>query len=126
MIDLSTAASLEIIKNLQNPKSRDCLFGLLNETLTPMGSRLLRINILQPPIAQEKIAARHDAVEELSTKEDIFFAVRDGNFSFHCGEMAILSVDSTEKYSRCRQSSHSSKFIACYVSKEESDNQRSR
>jgi DNA mismatch repair protein MSH4 len=78
MIDLSTAASLELIQNLQNAKSRDCLFGLLNETLTPMGARLLRSNILQPPIELEKINARYDAVEELSTKEDMFYAIREG------------------------------------------------
>lgn len=78
MIDLSTAASLELIQNLQNAKSRDCLFGLLNETLTPMGSRLLRSNILQPSIEIEKINARYDAVEELSTKEDMFYAIREG------------------------------------------------
>src|SRR5690242_216197 len=78
MIDLSTAASLELIQNLQNAKSRDCLFGLLNETLTPMGARLLRSNILQPPIELEKINARYDVVEELSTKEDMFYAIREG------------------------------------------------
>lgn len=80
MIDLSTAASLELIQNPQNAKSRDCLFGLLNETQTPMGSRLLRTNIVQPPTEQEKIAARYDAVEELSTKEDMFYAIREGRF----------------------------------------------
>lgn len=80
MIDLSTAASLELIQNLQNAKSRDCLFGLLNETQTPMGSRLLRANILQPPTELEKIATRYDAVEELSSKEDMFYAIREGQF----------------------------------------------
>lgn len=81
MIDFSTAASLELIQNLQNAKSRDCLLGLLNETLTPMGSRLMRTNILQPPTEQEKIVARYDAVEEMSTKEDMFFAIRDGQLT---------------------------------------------
>lgn len=78
MIDLSTTASLELIQNLQNAKSRDCLFGLLNETQTPMGSRLMRTNILQPPTEQDKITARYDVVEELSTKEVMFHAIREG------------------------------------------------
>lgn len=78
MIDTSTVASLELIQNLQNPKSRDCLFGLLNETQTPMGSRLLRANILQPSLEQAKISARHEAVEELSTKEEMFYCIREG------------------------------------------------
>lgn len=80
MIDLSTIVSLELIQNLENSKSKDCLFGLLNETLTPMGSRLLRSNILQPSTDTQLLTDRYDAVEELSTKEEMFYAVRQGNF----------------------------------------------
>ncbi|WPH01153.1 Hypothetical protein R9X50_00398800 [Acrodontium crateriforme] len=76
MIDLSTIRSLELVQNLQNQKSRDCLFGLLNETQTPMGARLLRSNILQPLTDSATLCTRYDALEELSTKEDMFFAVR--------------------------------------------------
>ncbi|KAF2419048.1 DNA mismatch repair protein MutS [Tothia fuscella] len=76
MIDLSTISSLELIQNIQNPKSQHCLFGLLNETFTPMGARLLRSNILQPCTNEVTITTRYDAVEELTTKEDMFFAVR--------------------------------------------------
>ncbi|KAF2090836.1 hypothetical protein K490DRAFT_34343 [Saccharata proteae CBS 121410] len=78
MIDVSTIHSLELIQNLQNPKSRDCLFGLLNETLTPMGSRLLRSNILQPLTNAETLNTRYDALDELATKEDLFFSIRQG------------------------------------------------
>ncbi|KAI5358489.1 Putative DNA mismatch repair protein MutS, core [Septoria linicola] len=76
MIDLGTMRSLELVQNLCNPKSKDCLLGLLNETLTPMGMRLLRSNILQPITSQETLNKRYDVVEELSTKEDMFFSVR--------------------------------------------------
>lgn len=78
MIDLSTIASLELIQNLQNAKSKDCLFGLLNETLTPMGSRFLRSNILQPSTDAVKLEERFHALEDLATKEETFFAVREG------------------------------------------------
>jgi DNA mismatch repair protein MSH4 len=78
MIDLSTIVSLELVQNLQYTKSKDCLFGLLNETLTPMGSRLLRSNILQPSTEQNKILGRYEALEELSTKEEMFYSVRQG------------------------------------------------
>ena len=78
MIDLSTIVSLELIQNLQNAKSKACLFGLLNETLTPMGSRFLRSNILQPSTDNTKLQARYEALEELATKEEMFFAVRQG------------------------------------------------
>ena len=78
MIDLSTMRSLELIQNLQNPKSKDCLFGLLNETLTPMGARVLRGNLMQPVTDPAVLNKRHDALEELTVKEDMFFATRQG------------------------------------------------
>ncbi len=78
MIDLSTIRSLELIQNLQFSKSKDCLFGLLNETLTPMGARLLRSNILQPLTDREVLKRRFDALQELTIKEDMFAAARQG------------------------------------------------
>lgn len=78
MIDLATIHSLELIQNLQNPRSKDCLFGLLNQTLTPMGARRLKSNVLQPSTECGTLEKRFDALEELATKEDIFFAVRHG------------------------------------------------
>lgn len=76
LIDASTIRSLELIQNLQNPKSRDCLYGILNETLTPMGGRLLRSNLLQPLTDRDTLQTRYDALEELSTREDTFDATR--------------------------------------------------
>ncbi|KAK6438801.1 MutS protein msh4, partial [Oleoguttula sp. CCFEE 5521] len=76
MIDLSTMKALELVQNLTNAKSKDCLFGLLNATQTPMGGRLLRSNILQPLTDRDTLGTRYDALEELSTKEEMFFAVR--------------------------------------------------
>ncbi|KAI6819431.1 hypothetical protein KC332_g9419 [Hortaea werneckii] len=76
MIDLSTIRSLELVQNLHSAKSKDCLFGLLNHTLTPMGSRLLRSSIMQPLTNSETLNIRYEALEELSTKEEMFFAVR--------------------------------------------------
>jgi DNA mismatch repair protein MSH4 len=89
MIDVSTTRSLELIQNLQNPKSKDCLFGLLNETLTPMGSRYLRSNILQPLTDRDTLELRYDALEELTTKEEMFFATRQGwYYDDHTGAMS--------------------------------------
>lgn len=78
MIDLSTISSLELIQNLQNAKSKHSLYGLLNQTLTPMGARVLRTNVLQPSTDAEKIFKRQDAITELTTREDMFVAVRSG------------------------------------------------
>lgn len=81
MIDLATIQSLELIQNTQNSKSKDCLFGLLNQTSTPMGSRLLRSGILQPSTDKPTLTKRYDAVHELVSKEEIFFAIRQGSIS---------------------------------------------
>ncbi len=104
MIDLSTIQSLELIQNIQNSKSKDCLFGLMNETLTPMGSRLLRSNILQPSTQESVLTQRYDAVQELSSKEDMFFQTRQGNpreapikiFTYHL-YTALKSILDVEK-----------------------------
>ncbi|KAI2606660.1 DNA mismatch repair protein-like protein MutS [Hypoxylon sp. NC1633] len=77
MIDISTIHSLELIQNLQNAKSKDCLFGLLNEALTPMGSRLIRSNILQPSCqVNDTLVPRYEALDELTVNEDMFFEIR--------------------------------------------------
>lgn len=76
MIDLSTIQSLELIQNITNVKSKDCLFGLINETLTPMGCRILRSNIVQPSTNEDLLKHRWDAVEELTAKEDMFYDTR--------------------------------------------------
>lgn len=81
MIDLSTIKSLELIQNITNVKSKDCLFGLINETLTPMGSRILRSNILQPSTNEDLLKRRWDAVEDLTAKEDMFFDTRRCNIT---------------------------------------------
>lgn len=82
MIDISTIQSLELIQNIQDAKSKHCLFGLLNSTSTPMGARMLRSNVLQPSTQIEKtLNPRYDALDELTVKEDMFFGVRTGKNS---------------------------------------------
>ncbi|KAH3954914.1 hypothetical protein HBH53_014490 [Parastagonospora nodorum] len=76
MIDVSTIHSLELVQNLQNSKSKDCLYGLINETLTPMGARLLRNNVLQPLTDADVLTTRYAAVDDLTTKEEMFFGTR--------------------------------------------------
>jgi DNA mismatch repair protein MSH4 len=78
MIDVATIQSLELMQNLRDSKSKNCLFGLLNETLTPMGSRCLRSNVLQPSTIEVVLNTRLDAVEELASKENVFFQTRQG------------------------------------------------
>ncbi|KAI5285633.1 MutS protein msh4 [Ascosphaera aggregata] len=92
MIDLNTIVSLELIQNLQVAKSRDCLFGLLNATMTAMGSRLLRSSVLQPSTDRSKLEARYDAVEELTTRPDMFTGIRTALKGFVDADKVLSSV----------------------------------
>jgi DNA mismatch repair protein MSH4 len=79
MIDISAIQALEIMQNQENSKSKESLFGLLNHTSTPMGSRLLRSSILQPPTKADRFTLiRYDALEELTGNEEMFREVRRG------------------------------------------------
>lgn len=91
-IDLATIVSLELIQNLHNAKSKDSLYGLLNETSTPMGTRLLRANIFQPSTERVKLTARYNAVEDLSTKEDMFVSVRQSLKGFIDADKVLAAV----------------------------------
>ena len=76
-LDRSTITSLELFQNVRTTKgTSSTLFGLLNKTLTPQGRRMIRSALLQPSTNKDKIVARHEAVEELSSNEDLFTEVR--------------------------------------------------
>jgi DNA mismatch repair protein MSH4 len=76
-LDRSTISSLELFQNTRNTRGvSSTLFGLLNNTLTPQGRRIIRSAVLQPSTNRDEITARHQAVEELSSNEDMFSEVR--------------------------------------------------
>ncbi|KAL2889985.1 MutS protein -like protein 4 [Ceratocystis lukuohia] len=77
MIDISAVQSLELVRNLREPRSKNSLYGLLNHTQTPMGARILRSNILQPSTLREAfLIPRYDALSELTTNEAMFIEIR--------------------------------------------------
>ncbi|OIW34643.1 hypothetical protein CONLIGDRAFT_658467 [Coniochaeta ligniaria NRRL 30616] len=92
MIDLSAIASLELIQNLHHAKSKECLFGFLNQAQTPMGSRMLRANILQPYTKTDDIEPRYDALAELTTHEDMFHEVRKALHGFDDVEKLLTKL----------------------------------
>ncbi|KAL7924326.1 muts domain V domain-containing protein [Trichoderma austrokoningii] len=83
MIAIPAIQSLEVMRNLKHAKSKECLFGLLNHTITPMGARVLRNNMLQPPTNYDEfIKPRYDALEELITNEEILKLFHDAERTF--------------------------------------------
>ncbi|KAJ5473826.1 hypothetical protein N7475_003392 [Penicillium sp. IBT 31633x] len=118
-IDLATIVSLELIQNRQNAKSKQSLFGLLNETLTPMGARLLRASILQPSTERTKLTARYNAVEDLTTKEDMFVSVRQALKGFVDADKvltAIILVPTKRTLQYVEQSVNNVIMLKTYVS----------
>ncbi|KAI0668609.1 muts domain V-domain-containing protein [Trametes maxima] len=77
LVDSDTARNLELVGNMSARKSAHSLFGLLNHTFTPMGSRLLRVNMLAPITVKSALEARLDVVEELIQTEDRFTEVKN-------------------------------------------------
>lgn len=61
-LDPATRRSLELTQNLADGSRRFTLLGVLDQTCTPMGARLLRRWIEQPLLDHQEIKRRHDAV----------------------------------------------------------------
>ncbi|KAG0319903.1 MutS protein msh4 [Dissophora globulifera] len=67
-----TSSSLSILSH----NNKEKLFGIMNETMTAMGARLLQSNNLQPLTDQRAIITRLDCVQELSQAEEMFYALK--------------------------------------------------
>ncbi|GAN05554.1 mutS protein homolog 4 [Mucor ambiguus] len=75
--DTITAKNLELVHNTAHTHSkRNTLLGILDYTLTPMGKRLLRTNILQPPCSLEITNDRLDTIEELCQNEECIYNIQ--------------------------------------------------
>ena len=65
-LDTRTRRNLELISSISdNVNARGTLFGVVDETVSPMGVRLLKNCLTNPLLDIDKITRRHDGVEEL-------------------------------------------------------------
>ncbi|XP_065529075.1 mutS protein homolog 4 isoform X5 [Lathamus discolor] len=92
MIDSSSAQNLELVINNRDSRNGHTLFGVLNYTKTPGGSRRLRSNILEPLVDAETINTRLDCVQELLQDEELFFGLQAGIISKFLDTEQLLSV----------------------------------
>ncbi|KAG0299673.1 MutS protein msh4 [Dissophora globulifera] len=76
MLDRATAHNLELTINFSSHNDKETLFGIVNKTMTAMGARLLRSNLLQPLTDESTIITRLDCVQELSQEEEMFYALK--------------------------------------------------
>ena len=65
-IDPASRRNLELVSNLRDGGKDGTLLGVLDQTVTAMGGRLLRKWLEQPLLNLERIAARQEAVAELA------------------------------------------------------------
>ena len=66
ILDSTTVRNLELVEALDGSRSRT-LLGVLDETVTGMGSRLLKQWLIRPSMKLGELKSRLDAVEELKT-----------------------------------------------------------
>ncbi len=76
MLDESTCVNLDLIPSKGKPQEVT-LLGVLNNTQTPMGARLLRAWLVRPLRQAAAIGARLDAVERLTTSRLLLNDLRE-------------------------------------------------
>jgi DNA mismatch repair protein MutS len=74
-LDETAVRTLELLEG-SDGSSRSSLFGVLDEAVTPMGTRMLRQWLLQPLLDRDAIAARQDAIATLVDSADARAALR--------------------------------------------------
>lgn len=70
ILDRRTQRNLELVEPLSGDKKGITLFSILNDTLTPMGARLLSQWIKQPLLSPKPIEERYEAIDELIKNSD--------------------------------------------------------
>lgn len=68
ILDQTTLRNLEVLRNVRDGTTENTLVAVLDRTLTPMGSRLLKRWISEPLMDVGRIRERLSAVEELVSK----------------------------------------------------------
>jgi len=71
LLDEATIQNLEIIATLREGKKDGSLLGVIDDTITSMGGRLLKKWLLRPLLSKDEIQKRLDSVEELVKKQTI-------------------------------------------------------
>ena len=76
MLDAVTLRNLEVKESIRGGAKGATLFSCLDETKTPMGSRLLARHLTRPLVDTGQINARLDAVEYFATQTAVRVSVR--------------------------------------------------
>lgn len=77
VLDESTKRNLELFENLQTHSRKSSLLGVLDDTTTSMGGRMLKRWLGSPLMDLEKIDERLDSVSELKEKDSLRQKLRE-------------------------------------------------
>ncbi len=77
LVDELSCRNLELLSNIRTQDRQGTLIGVLDNTVTAMGGRLLRQWLRYPLMEKEEILARLDAVEEAKEKPEIRKNIRE-------------------------------------------------
>ncbi|MEM8727966.1 MAG: DNA mismatch repair protein MutS [Chlamydiota bacterium] len=80
LIDRATQRHLELLEPLHKRSGHFTLLKLLDQTVTPMGRRLLKSWLIRPLLSVSEIRKRQEAIEELRSRltlRDLLRSVRD-------------------------------------------------
>jgi DNA mismatch repair protein MutS len=75
-LDAAAIRNLELFNNLKDGSSKDTLVSILDQTLTPMGGRLLKESVARPLINREEIQRRLDGVSALISDYELIEHIR--------------------------------------------------
>lgn len=74
-IDASARKTLELTSSMSDNRAKGSLYWFMNNTVTPMGSRLLRKWIEMPSLNFDEVSKRQNAVEQLHSMPEFTDAV---------------------------------------------------
>lgn len=77
LIDSATQRNLEILRNIETGGKEGSLLWVMDETLTPMGGRLLRRWLTNPLLSIDDIRRRQSAVTSLVEGPELLSSVRE-------------------------------------------------
>ena len=77
VLDHSTQQSLELVKTTRTHQKEGSLLGIMDQTRTPMGGRLIKSWLICPLCVSEDIQFRQDGVEELYRNKNLCKEIRE-------------------------------------------------
>ena len=87
-----TQRNLELTESLHKGSHKNTLLDILDQTVTPMGGRLLYRWVKQPLLSCDEIRCRQDAIEELISHPTLLSALRDNMSRVRDLERLIVKV----------------------------------